>query len=102
ELFHRALDLNPSYATTHQWLGEILLFMRRFDEAQEQLRMARELDPLSLIIQEKAARGDFFAGRYDAAIAQYRDTLQRDPDFGIARIFLGKALIEKKQYGQAL
>ncbi|HEX6881206.1 MAG TPA: winged helix-turn-helix domain-containing protein, partial [Terriglobales bacterium] len=31
--YHRAIELDPNYATAHQWYGELLGFQGRFDEA---------------------------------------------------------------------
>jgi len=48
--FKRAIELNPNYATAHQWYGEMLLNAGRFDEASVEYRHALELEPLSLPI----------------------------------------------------
>jgi Tfp pilus assembly protein PilF len=48
--YRRALQLDPDYATAHQWYAECLGFPGRFDEAFVESESARKLDPLSLII----------------------------------------------------
>ena len=48
--FQRAIALNPNYATAHQWYAMYLSPMRRFAEAEREIRVAQDLDPLSLII----------------------------------------------------
>lgn len=48
--FRRAIQLNPEYATAHQWYAESLSWQGRFEEAFAESEMARQLDPLSLII----------------------------------------------------
>src|SRR5437667_2817290 len=48
--FRRAIDLNPNYATAHQWLAEEISVLRGHEEALAEIRRALELDPLSLII----------------------------------------------------
>src|SRR5262249_18995083 len=48
--FHKAIELEPSYATAHQWYAECLGFQRRFKEAMAEIDLAHKLDPLSLII----------------------------------------------------
>ena len=53
--FRRALDLNPNYATAHQWYAESLAFQGRFGEALAESEKARQLDPLSLIVAETMA-----------------------------------------------
>jgi serine/threonine protein kinase/tetratricopeptide (TPR) repeat protein len=101
-LLKRAIELNPNYATAHQWYGQLLTGMGRFDEAEAEYRRALELDPLSLIINAIAGRHYYYAQRYDAAIQQYRKTLEMAPDFWVARFFLGRAYAANGMHAQAL
>jgi TolB-like protein len=49
--FQRAIELNPNYATAHQWYAECgLIPFGKFDEAVAEVKRALELDPLSVII----------------------------------------------------
>ena len=48
--FQRAIQLDPGYATAHQWYAEYLSWLGRFDEALAESEKARQLDPLSMII----------------------------------------------------
>ena len=48
--FKRALNLNPNYANAHIWYAQSLLWMQRPDDAVDEGRRARDLDPLSLLI----------------------------------------------------
>ena len=80
--FQRAIELNPNYATAHQWYGiDLLVALGRFDEAISEVKRALELDPLSLIINSDLGRTYYFARRYDEAIEQLRKTLEMDPNF---------------------
>jgi tetratricopeptide (TPR) repeat protein len=54
--FRKALELNPAYATAHQWYGQYLVAMGHSDEAFAELKRAQELDPVSLIIQANIGR----------------------------------------------
>ena len=67
--FGRALELDPGYATAHQWLAELLSATDRHDEAVRAVRTAESLDP-TMIIRWNVARVLYFAGRYEEAIAQ--------------------------------
>ena len=87
--FKRAIELNPNYATAHQWYGEFLAYMGRFDEAIAESERARELDPLSLIINTDLAKVLSLARRYDEAVTQFRATLKLDPEFAEAHGLLG-------------
>ncbi len=100
--FRRAIELNPSYATAHQWYAELLSQQGRHDEAIAEIRRAQELDPLSLIVNAIAGRILLFAGRVDPAIEQLRKTLEIDPNFSIANYDLGKAYLRKGMLSQAI
>ena len=89
--FNRALELNPNYATAHQWRGEFLAYMGRFDEGIAAIERAHTLDPLSLVISTDVGKAYMMARRYDEAIAQYHRVLEMDPDFPLARGLLGLA-----------
>jgi TolB-like protein/tetratricopeptide (TPR) repeat protein len=100
--FRRAIELNPSYATAHQWYAELLSQQGRHDEAISEIRRAQELDPLSLIVNAIAGRILLFAGRVDPAIEQLQKTLEIDPNFSIANYDLGKAYLRKQMLSQAI
>jgi serine/threonine protein kinase len=81
-LFRRAIEANPGYATAHHWYANLLASLARFDEATAEMKRARELDPLSLIINTNLGRIFYFERRYDLAIDQYEKTLKMEPGFG--------------------
>jgi serine/threonine-protein kinase len=77
----RAMELNPKYATAHQWYSWYLFAMERFDEALESLRRAQALDPLSLIINDHLGYAMLLAGKPHDALAQLLKTRELDPSF---------------------
>lgn len=100
--FRRAIAFNPSYATAHQWYGEYLTILGRFAEGEREIRKAQELDPLSLIINSDVATNYFLSRRYDEAIAQYKRTLELEPNFPLSRVLLGATYLEKRENQLAL
>jgi TolB-like protein len=78
--FQRAIKLDPGYATAYQWYGELLAVLRRTDEALEQLDIAAQLDPFSLIITHVKGWILIGAGRYAEALDQYGMALPMGPD----------------------
>jgi TolB-like protein/DNA-binding winged helix-turn-helix (wHTH) protein/Tfp pilus assembly protein PilF len=100
--FKRALDLNPGYATGHQWYAEFLRLMGRQEEAIAENRKALELDPLSLIINMESGLPYYQERRYDEAIPYYRKTLELDPNFGLAHCVLAWSYEGKGQYPEAI
>jgi hypothetical protein len=43
------MKLNPNYSTAHHWYSLYLLDAGRIDEAKAEIKLAHEIDPLSLI-----------------------------------------------------
>src|SRR5262249_47379661 len=89
--FKRAIHLNPNYATAHHWYAEYLTAMKRHDEAFVEIKRAQELDPRSLTISKDVGLHYYYAGLYDQAIEQARNTLDLDPKFASAYALLGRA-----------
>ncbi|HET9530583.1 MAG TPA: tetratricopeptide repeat protein, partial [Blastocatellia bacterium] len=100
--FKRAIELNPNYAPAHHWYAFHLAALGRFPEAIEEINRARELDPLSLIINTDVGHILYFSRQYDQAIEAYRRVLDMEPDFSVARWRLGEAYEQKGMYGEAI
>jgi len=79
-LIRRAIELRPSSATAHQWLGTILVEMGELEAGIASLRRAAELDPRSLIVASNLASMLSIAGRDEEAIAACTPTLEYAPD----------------------
>jgi TolB-like protein/Tfp pilus assembly protein PilF len=99
--YRRAIELDPNYATAHQWYAEFLALQGRFDEAFAESERARQLDPLSLIIAADNGMILFYSRQYDRAIAQFRAVQEMEPDFGRAHMVAG-AYVENGQYSDAI
>jgi TolB-like protein len=102
EEFLRAIELNPSYASAFHWYASYLNAMGRVDEAQTMQRRARELDPLSLMLNMGAADSYFFAREYDRAILHLAALLEQEPRFVSAHFMLGRVYIENGTHEQAI
>ena len=100
--FLRAIELNPSYATARQWYAAYLNAMGRFEEAQKELKSARELDPFSLIIRMNAADPFFYARQFDRAIEHLHTLLEHEPEFLPALFNLGRAYVQMGLYDEAI
>jgi TolB-like protein/DNA-binding winged helix-turn-helix (wHTH) protein/Tfp pilus assembly protein PilF len=100
--YKRAIELNPGYATTHQWYAFHLLEMGRNSEGIFELRKAESLDPLSLIISADVADALCIAHLYDESVQQSKKTLEMDPDFAVAHYELGQAFEQKHMHDEAI
>ncbi|WP_297906361.1 hypothetical protein [Thiomonas sp.] len=88
--YRRALQLDPSDATAHQWYAIHLWFMGRMQAALLEMRIARRLDPLSPIINADLGRALCYAGNLQASLAQYRATAAIAPNFALTYAFMGE------------
>jgi tetratricopeptide (TPR) repeat protein len=100
--FQRAIALNPSYATAHQWYAGHLAAMGRYTEAIAQIRLAHELDPLSPRIDANVAMMLYYARQYDRALEQARQLVELDPEYPGTYCMLGNVLLQKKAYDEAI
>jgi serine/threonine-protein kinase len=99
---HRSLELNPNYATAHQWYAQYLTTMGRGEEARAKMKRALELEPASLPISVAMAATQYYARQYDQAIEQCRRAVLMDPQFIGAHVFLARAFEQKGSYAEAI
>ena len=62
--FQRALELNPGYWVTPYWYGLVLTSRGCFEEAEQQISHALELEPLSPVVMHGAAMNSLGCHRY--------------------------------------
>jgi tetratricopeptide (TPR) repeat protein len=89
QCFERAIRLNPSYPTSHQWRAAALTACGRYHDALAELSKARELDPLSVAIVAHTAWAHYYGRDYDQALRACRHALDVQPDFHQALVFSG-------------
>lgn len=92
--FKQAIALNPSSDGAHRWHGLLLAGLGRGAEAVREARLARELDPLCLVVGTSDAWTRFMTGDYDAAIGICRYVMDMMPRFTPAWRVLGASLIQ--------
>jgi eukaryotic-like serine/threonine-protein kinase len=100
--FKRAIELNPSYATAHQWYALLLVRLNRFDEAIAEMKQARDLDPLSLVMHQDYTEILFYSRRYDEAIEAARKTLELAPESAIPKDWIISSYYSKGDYQECI
>jgi len=100
--FKRAIEINQSSSAAHYVYSYYLSAMGRFDEALEEMRSARDLDPLSLEKMSGIPEILRLRRQYDEALAQFRTALEMDPNSGFLHWALGNTYVEKGMYEQAI
>jgi eukaryotic-like serine/threonine-protein kinase len=79
--FQRALQIQPNNAQFHYFYGLIyLLAMKRYDDAEAEIRTALLLDPLSTIMNVNYGYTLFTAHRYDQAAQQFQKSIEMEPN----------------------
>ncbi|HUK79550.1 MAG TPA: adenylate/guanylate cyclase domain-containing protein [Nitrososphaerales archaeon] len=84
----RAIELNPSYPSAHQWYAQLLGMENRFDESWKEINRARELSPFSLIINTNLADAMFYFKEFDKGIQQCKKVIEIDPTFEVVYLTL--------------
>lgn len=99
--YRRALSLNPSYPTAHQWHALNLLVTGHGDDAVQELKTAQALDPTSLIVMADMAELYIFTGQFAESEAEGRRALNLDPSFSIVRCWMSWALTGQRRFEEA-
>src|SRR6266545_727030 len=100
--FCKAIALNPGYAQAHQWYSGFLSVSKRFDESFGEIALARRLDPLNIMIDTDVGLASYWAGQYDRAIAQLRQTAELNASFFLTHFYLGLAQAGKGLFDAAI
>ena len=100
--FQRALALSPNAVTALDWHSVYLTAMGRFDEARAEILRARELDPLSVATNTDVGFVDYYSRHYADAAKQLRATVEMNPSFPLAHLWLGRTYQEQHQYDEAV
>ncbi len=80
--FQRAIELNPNYATGHQWYADFYLVPElRLDAAASEMATAVSLDPLSPIMLVDDGWVIYLQGKFPQAKQQFDRALAMDPNF---------------------
>ncbi len=99
--FKRALQLNASLPEAHFGYGIVYLSpLGRGPEALREMQLARDLDPLSPLINTYLATAYFFNNQKEEGWAFDRKALDLDPNFVEARLDLANRRLDNKNYKQ--
>jgi len=97
-----AIGLDPSDAQPRQWLADYLAAMGRLEDAMRSMRVAVDLEPLSATTSVALGRVHHFSGNDEAALDQYRRTLELDANLPLAHLWNGISLLEDDRPRAAL
>lgn len=109
ELYQKAISIDPASALTRSNLGvmHLVRFQKskdrdQLDQALKHFNSAIENDPYYAAAVNGRASVKMFLNRVDEAIADWKATIEIDPDFTNAYFNLGIVFIRKKNKAEAL
>ena len=100
--YKRAVELNPNYSTARRGYGYILSLMQRHEEAIALMKLARDLDPLSVSVNAFLGLVYMKARQYDQSIAASRAAVELDQNNPQGHWILARALDAANQLSEAL
>jgi len=96
--FQRSIALNPNVAEAHHGYGHLLWLQGRTEQSRLEGRRARELDPLSPLINTITASFEA-PEEQDRVLAR---VFALNPDFWVMHLSLGGKALRAKQYDDAI
>lgn len=100
ENFKKAIELNPNNGMAHHWRAEMLVRMRRPDEAIAEMKTALLIDPVSQVFNDDYAYILIYSGRYEEGLAQAQRSNQMNADWSWDSIVFANEYLER--YSDAL
>jgi len=100
--YKHALELNPNSERARRLYANFLSAIGRPQEAGEQVRLALELDPMSVVINMEAAWQLYMARDFQGALEQSWRALAMEPKFAPAQQTLGLAYEQMGMFEEAI
>ena len=99
--FIKAIEIDPAYATAHQWYGELLATQGDFNAALDELRTARQLDPLAPVMPHVMGWILMFTDRLDESHQYFLEAVELNPDMQAANGSLARLYMLDGQFDLA-
>ena len=102
--FLRAIELNSNYSTAHHWYAFLLMTQGDMRSAIEEIVLARDLEPLSPIINAEVGYFYIFNGEYEQALESLQTASLLDPNYSLTLSHLARAyaLLDRREEVQDL
>ncbi len=99
----RALDLKPRAPIIRQWYGiSLITFYNEVERGLAEIRLALQLDPVSILNRATLGWLLFFARRYDEAIEVAQQAIELDPNLHFSHLYCGRILWGKGMFEEAV
>ena len=98
----RTQELNPNYAPAYILRSNIRLVKGQANEAIGEIRKALELDPFSLLFNNKLSSAYYFARDYKRSLDQLKKTLELEPNASFLHSDIGVVYAQLGMFEEAL
>jgi tetratricopeptide (TPR) repeat protein len=95
--YRRAIELDPAYASAHQWYGFLLSARCAHEEALLEVHTALELDPVSVSVRRSLGLVYYYARRFEQARYHLDRAVTMNPTAEESYRFLGLTLLQLGQ-----
>ena len=103
ETLEKAIRLDPKYEWAHMFLGNLLIYTgENTKEGIVESKKGYDLDPLSASVNWVLGRNYYLAGENDLAEKYLKKAIVLNPKFSLARNWLARVFIEKRDFAQAI
>ena len=99
--FRRAIELDPHYASAHQWYAFLLASQGKCEEGLVEALTALELDPASISARRSLGWLYFYARRYDQARDHMMRAIEMNPVAEESYRVLGLVLAQQGNFAEA-
>ena len=100
--FQKAFELNQNYPTAHQWYSLTCVMLGLVDRAHNHIFQAKELDPLSMVLNVANGIIYYFSRDFNKAIKQFQKALAINRNLRGVNFWLGIIYIQKRMYDEAV
>ena len=100
--FQRAFELNQNYPTAHQWYALSCAILGKVNRAHSHISQAKELDPLSMVLNVANGIIYYFSHDFNNAIKQFQKALTTSRNLGGVNYWLGIIYIQNSMYDEAV
>jgi tetratricopeptide (TPR) repeat protein len=102
ENFLKCIELDPQYSIGPLWYANLLLFEKRFDEAEATINRAQSLDPLSSIVTMSHGWTRMFQRAPALALPEYKKATDFDPEFHVAHWMAAWVMMQMGRHDEAV
>lgn len=99
--FRRAIQLDPRYASAHQWYSFLLAAHGKGEESVLSAQRATELDPISVSARRSVAWANYYARRHDLARYHAQRAVAMNPTAEESYRILALALVQLGDLAEA-